>query len=227
MNKKILTPMRSYSQRRVYYIYREYFRMLQTANLDPIIIGPSSDDTLDFLVTHCDGLLLSGGFDIDPVLYHQVLNPLTNKEEAELEELEIKLIHKFSKAHKPILGICRGIQTINVAFNGTLIQDIPETKKYDNHLHENLEGYHHLVKTIPHTKLNKYLGNEFMTNSFHHQAIDDIAPGFVVSAITADGIIEGIEKDNIIAVQWHPEKNHDKIQAGLIKLYKELLEEEK
>ena len=97
--------MRSYSQRRVYYIYREYFRMLQTANLDPIIIGPSSDDTLDFLVTHCDGLLLSGGFDIDPVLYHQVLNPLTNKEEAELEELEIKLIHKFSKAHKPILGI--------------------------------------------------------------------------------------------------------------------------
>ena len=147
--------------------------------------------------------------------------------EAELEELEIKLIHKFSKAHKPILGICRGIQTINVAFNGTLIQDIPETKKYDNHLQENLEGYHHLVKTIPHTKLNKYLGNEFMTNSFHHQAIDDIAPGFVVSAITADGIIEGIEKDNIIAVQWHPEKNHDKIQAGLIKLYKELLEEEK
>ena len=171
MNKKILTPMRSYSQRRVYYIYREYFRMLQTANLDPIIIGPSSDDTLDFLVTHCDGLLLSGGFDIDPVLYHQVLNPLTNKEEAELEELEIKLIHKFSKAHKPILGICRGIQTINVAFNGTLIQDIPETKKYDNHLQENLEGYHHLVKTIPHTKLNKYLGNEFMTNSFHHQAL--------------------------------------------------------
>lgn len=83
------------------------------------------------------------------------------------------------------------------------------------------------MKTIPHTKLNKYLGNEFMTNSFHHQAIDDIAPGFVVSAITADGIIEGIEKDNIIAVQWHPEKNHDKIQAGLIKLYKELLEEEK
>lgn len=62
------------------------------------------------------------------------------------------------------------------------------------------------MKTIPHTKLNKYLGNEFMTNSFHHQAIDDIAPGFVVSAITADGIIEGIEKDNIIAVQWHPEK---------------------
>ena len=84
MNKKILTPMRSYSQRRVYYIYREYFRMLQTANLDPIIIGPSSDDTLDFLVTHCDGLLLSGGFDIDPVLYHQVLNPLTNKEEARI-----------------------------------------------------------------------------------------------------------------------------------------------
>ncbi|MEI3293283.1 MAG: gamma-glutamyl-gamma-aminobutyrate hydrolase family protein [Thomasclavelia ramosa] len=68
-------------------------------------------------------------------LYHQVLNPLTNKEEAELEELEIKLIHHLvSKANKPILGICRGIQTINVAFNGTLYQDIPETKKYDNHL---------------------------------------------------------------------------------------------
>ena len=65
MNKKILTPMRSYSQRRVYYIYREYFRMLQTANLDPIIIGPSSDDTLDFLVTHCDGVAGGNGLTTD------------------------------------------------------------------------------------------------------------------------------------------------------------------
>ena len=66
-----------------------------------------------------------------------------------------------------------------------------------------------------------------MTNSFHHQAINKLADGFTISAISDDNVIEAIEKDNIIAVQWHPEKNHDKIQAGLIKLYKELLEEEK
>lgn len=225
MNKKILTPLRSYSNRRVYYIYREYLKMFNDANLDLIMIAPCSDNTLNFLVDQCDGLLLSGGYDVDPALYDKTVNPLTNKEETELEQLEFKLIKLFSKQHKPILGICRGIQTINVAFKGSLIQDIDETQRFSNHLQDNLDGYLHLVKTVEKTKLNHYLGDEFMTNSFHHQAIARLAEGFNVSAMSSDGIIEGIEKDNIIAVQWHPEKNSDFVQSGLIRLFKDLLEE--
>lgn len=225
MNKRILTPMRSYSTRRVYYIYREYLNMFKAADLDVIITGPSSDDTLRFLVENCDGLLLTGGLDIDPSLFNQPLNPLTNKELPELEILELKLIKMFAAKNKPILGICRGIQTINVAFGGSLIQDIMETHKYTDHLQKKPEGYHHLVKTVASTQLQKFLGNEFMTNSFHHQAIDQLAPGFIVNARSQDNIIEGIEKGNIIAVQWHPEKINDEQQYNLIKLYKKLLEE--
>lgn len=225
MNKRILTPMRSYSTRRVYYIYREYLNMFKAADLDVIITGPSSDDTLRFLVENCDGLLLTGGLDIDPSLFNQPLNPLTNKELPELEILELKLIKMFAAKNKPILGICRGIQTINVAFGGSLIQDILEANKYTDHLQKKPEGYHHLVKTVASTQLQKFLGNEFMTNSFHHQAIDQLAPGFIVNARSQDNIIEGIEKGNIIAVQWHPEKINDEQQYNLIKLYKKLLEE--
>ena len=225
MNKRILTPMRSYSTRRVYYIYREYLNMFKAADLDVIITGPSSDDTLRFLVENCDGLLLTGGLDIDPSLFNQPLNPLTNKELPELEILELKLIKMFAAKNKPILGICRGIQTINVAFGGSLIQDILEANKYTDHLQKKPEGYHHLVKTVASTQLQKFLGNEFMTNSFHHQAIDQLAPGFIVNARSQDNIIERIEKGNIIAVQWHPEKINDEQQYNLIKLYKKLLEE--
>ena len=145
MNKKILTPLRSYSNERVYYIYKEYLHMFKKHNFDVIAIGNISDETLDFLCSCCDGLLLSGGKDLDPTLYNQSLNPKTKKEVLELEQLEMRLIKKFAKSGKPIIGICRGLQSINVAFGGTLIQDILETKKYDNHLQEQFPGYHHLV----------------------------------------------------------------------------------
>ncbi|WP_285945393.1 gamma-glutamyl-gamma-aminobutyrate hydrolase family protein, partial [Thomasclavelia cocleata] len=83
----------------------------------------------------------------------------------------------------------------------------------------------HLVKTTNNSLLKKYLGVEFMTNSFHHQAINHLAKDFMISAKSEDNIIEGIEKDNIIGVQWHPEKNNDKIQQRLLNLFKDLLEE--
>lgn len=223
MSYKILAPLRSYSTRRVLYIYNEYIEMFRNANLDIITIGPCSNQTLQFLTANCDGLLLTGGFDIDPVYYHASLHPKTKKELYQLEELEFTLIKMFSQQNKPILGICRGLQTINVAFGGTLIQDLEPNL----HMQEEMTGYLHQVTTLDGTLLNKYLDKQFMTNSFHHQAIDIVAREFIVSATSPDNVIEGIEKDNIIAVQWHPEKNSDKIQAGILKLFKDLLEEKR
>lgn len=221
MNKKILAPLRSYSIDRVLYLYQEYFQMLKKVNLDIIPIGPSSFTTLQFLVDTCDGLLLTGGFDVDPLYYHETLHPKTKKEQPQLETLEFTLIKLFTQKNKPILGICRGIQTINVAFGGTLLQDI----EANSHIQEQMNGYHHLVTTTKNSLLFKYLGPKFMTNSFHHQAIAKLAPGFIASAITSDQIIEGIEKDKIIGIQWHPEKNNDKIQHSILKLFHDLLEE--
>ena len=221
MNKKILAPLRTYNPNRVFYIYHEYIKMFKKANLDIITIAPASFATLQFLVDNCDGLLLTGGLDVDPAYYHKSLHPKTKKELFELEELEFTLIKMFFQQNKPILGICRGIQTINVAFGGTLIQDLDSNL----HMQKEMQGYRHLVTTCKNSLLSKYLGDKFMTNSFHHQALDKVADGFIISAKSVDNIIEGIEKDKIIAVQWHPEKNNDKIQQRLLKLFNDLLEE--
>ena len=190
-------------------------------HLDIIMVASISKNTLSFLTDNCDGLLLTGGVDIDPSYYHEDLHPKTKKELAFLEQLEFDLIKSFSLQNKPILGICRGIQTINVAFNGTLYQDI------DQHVQKEITGYHHLVRAKKNTLLEKYLGKKFMTNSFHHQAINKLADGFTISAISDDNVIEAIEKDNIIGIQWHPEKINDKIQQGIIKLFDDLLEEKR
>jgi putative glutamine amidotransferase len=185
--------------------------MFKQAHLDIITIGSTSQDTQQFLVDNCDGLLLTGGFDIDPIYYQEKIHPKTK-----LEALEFSLIKMFTQQNKPILGICRGIQTINVAFGGTLIQDLES----DFHMQKEMTGYQHLVKTTNNSLLKKYLGVEF-----HHQAINHLAKDFMISAKSEDNIIEGIEKDNIIGVQWHPEKNNDKIQQRLLNLFKDLLEE--
>ena len=139
MSKKILAPLRSYSDKNVLYIYHNYLKMF--VHLDIIMVASISKNTLSFLTDNCDGLLLTGGVDIDPSYYHEDLHPKTKKELAFLEQLEFDLIKSFSLQNKPILGICRGIQTINVAFNGTLYQDI------DQHVQKEITGYHHLVKT--------------------------------------------------------------------------------
>lgn len=217
MKKKILTPLRFYHDKNMLYIYYDYLKMF--SHLDIIAIPLINQKTLNYLAHYCDGLLLTGGLDIDPSYYHQPLHPKTKIEQPELEKQEFELIKLFSKQKKPILGICRGLQTINVAFNGTLFQDISP-----NHLQPNKHGYCHFVTTTKDTLIQKYLGFHFLTNSFHHQAIDKLADNFKISAISDDFVIEAIEKDNIIAFQWHPEKNDDKIKKAIIKLFDDLLE---
>ena len=217
MKKKILTPLRFYHDKNMLYIYYDYLKMF--SHLDIIAIPLINQKTLNYLAHYCDGLLLTGGLDIDPSYYHQPLHPKTKIEQPELEKQEFTLIKLFAKQKKPILGICRGLQTINVAFNGTLFQDISP-----NHLQPNKHGYCHFVTTTKDTLIQKYLGTHFLTNSFHHQAIDKLADNFKISAISDDFVIEAIEKDNIIAFQWHPEKNDDKIKKAIIKLFDDLLE---
>lgn len=182
-----------------YYLTEFYKNISEQLNilLFPII----SDNNLDKVIEICDGLIITGSpIDINPRYYNEEINDTGNYVVDEFK-LDKKLIELFYNKNKPILGICGGLQSINVAFGGALKQNI---------LNHDLIDKNHLIKIGNNTFLNEvYKQNELMVNSFHHQAIKDVAPGFKISAISEDGIIEAIEKDNIVGVQWHPEVIND------------------
>lgn len=153
----------------------------------------------------CNGLLLPGGADIDPALYGAE-NQGSKGIDRERDLAEIELIRIFSEANKPILGICKGLQILNVAFGGDLIQDIPtaNTHKWEEATGDKV----HSVQVEESSFLYSLYGKNFMVNSAHHQAVSSAAPGFFVGAKAADGVVESLEnrERKIYAVQWHPER---------------------
>ncbi len=191
-----------------------------------VILIPNTGVNIDALLSLCDGLLLSGGPDIEPSLYHQERHPSCGKSDAESDMFQIALYHAAKKMGKPILGICRGCQLINVAEGGTLFQDY--TMREDHHIaHPDLEHFDqvsHLVIIQKNTKLASILGSgEIGVNSLHHQCIDAVAPDFQCTARSNDGCIEAIECTTgpwILGVQWHPES----MAEEMIPLFKAFVE---
>ena len=167
-----------------------------------LLIPVISEKNLEEICNICDGLVVTGSpNDVHPKYYGE--QPIKDQEYRFDEYNLVKnAVELFYKANKPILGICAGIQEINVIFGGTLNQDIPNHKLKDQSKHN--------VKLSTNSFLyNVYKNESIEVNSYHKQSVKDIAPGFKVTAISEDGIIEGIEKDNIVAVQWHPEVLYD------------------
>lgn len=151
-----------------------------------------------------DGLLLSGGPDIDPKYFgEEILNETVRINPAR-DEYELALIRAFLDAGKPILGICRGAQMLGVALGGTLYQDIPAQLGF---LHYDKQ-VRHFVCAQPGTTLYRLFGERFRVNSLHHQAMRDLPEGCVVSARSQEGIIEAFEHESLplLAVQFHPER---------------------
>lgn len=156
-----------------------------------------------------DGLLLAGGCDVSPTLYGEKING-ANAVDNLRDECEMELIRQFSNAGKPIFGICRGIQILNVYFGGTLIQDLP---KEPMHHSDDLKIFHR-IKTKENSLIRSLLGNEFVANSFHHEAVKDIADGFKITAVSGDdNVVETIEHTSMpfFGVQFHPERMTPKI----------------
>jgi putative glutamine amidotransferase len=160
-----------------------------------------------------DGLVLQGGNDVAPESYGEAPLKTAWRGDPVRDSYEMELIRAFEQAGKPIFGICRGLQMLNVTFGGTLWQDI-ETQQPEALAHLKTDLYErnvHKVEILPNTHLSSlypHLRQGFI-NSIHHQAIRTLAPGFVVEArCPEDGIIEAIRRDGssfIAAVQWHPE----------------------
>ena len=158
-----------------------------------------------------DALLIPGGGDIDPSLFGQEWNG-TRDVDIRLDRVQITLCIAFGNMHKPILGICRGCQVINVAFGGDLIQDLPEPQNSRHTWHSSESGVttgeDHLTHIKEGTFLADLYGTEVVTNSYHHQACGRIAKGFDVLQTSDDGVVEFIAHRAlpIWGVQWHPEK---------------------
>jgi putative glutamine amidotransferase len=168
-----------------------------------LFVLPLSDRAADYAGA-LDGLVLQGGADISPLAYgEQPLKPEWTGD-AVRDRYEIDLVRAFTAADKPVLGICRGAQLINVALGGTLHQDIPahRSDEYDQHAHEvHLEPGSGLARLYGETGARRVV-------SIHHQAIKRLAPGLVVEARAEDGVIEAVRGTGasyVCAVQWHPE----------------------
>ena len=154
----------------------------------------------------CDGLLLPGGGDMDPKFYGQERIPACGEPNLLRDAAEPLLLRAFLAADKPVLGICRGIQVMNAVLGGDLYQDI---KPFQHLPHNDHWAKVHTVTVRRGTLLSRILGQDtVLVNSQHHQAVDRVAPGFTLAALSEDGIVEAIEKPDArfcLGVQWHPE----------------------
>ncbi|MGB9814064.1 MAG: gamma-glutamyl-gamma-aminobutyrate hydrolase family protein [Thermovenabulum sp.] len=189
-----------------------YYLAVERAGGIPIIIPPLEEETLKGVLDLVDGVLISGGPDVDPLIFGE--NPIRELGEVNplRDKAEIFLVKEAFFRKKPIMGICRGIQVINVALGGNLYQDLPsQVRDCIKHSQSAPRWYPtHKVKIDKGTTLFEiYNSQEVKVNSFHHQAIKEVSPYLKAVAYAPDGIIEAVESSAegvfILGLQWHPE----------------------
>jgi putative glutamine amidotransferase len=192
----------------------DYLESVRRAGGDPVEVADTHEEPAA-IVARVRGVMLTGGGDVDPALYGEAPHPSYEPAEPGRDAFEIALARAAIEADVPLLAICRGMQVLNVAMGGTLIQDIPsEVAGALNHaIREPRFHIAHEVWVSRDSRLwnimaDKLDGESLQVNSRHHQAVKLVAPGFDVSATAPDGVIEAMERSVsrfCLAVQWHPE----------------------
>ena len=180
-----------------------YWRRLREAGLDVL-----DHSTRGLKLEAAQGLVLTGGIDVDPALYGEAPHPEVASTNRDRDEFELALLHEALDRDLPVLAICRGHQLLNVAMGGSLLQHI------EGHAHEDVDllSAHHDASLVSGTRLHAVYGaGRLHVNSRHHQAVtpDRVAAGLAVSATTDDGLVEGLESAShtwVVGVQWHPER---------------------
>jgi len=195
------------------YLNVAYLHAVQQAGGVPVLLPPHLDaGARAALLDRLDGLVLSGGGDIDPARYGETRHPRTADVSPERDELELSLVHRALERATPLLAICRGIQVLNVALGGTLYQDLPDDPggPIAHAQAEPRPRATHLVKVMAEgTRLGAIVSDaELAVNSFHHQGLCRLGDGLREVAWAADGLVEAVELTGdrfVVGVQWHPE----------------------
>lgn len=194
------------------YVTDTYIQAIKSSGGLPLILPlVKSKSVIQDYVSLCDGFLFCGGSDITPLLFGQEPEYGIRETDIGVDLFQIRLMKTALESEKPVLAICRGMQVLNVACGGTIYQDL-ENVGFEtiNHMQTSISrrDISHKVMFTPKTRIYKLLGDFAYTNSFHHQAVDRLGDGLVVSGITGDDIIEAIEMPShtfVLGVQWHPE----------------------
>jgi putative glutamine amidotransferase len=190
-----------------------YVDAARAAGLAPLVLPPLQPDELAPVLDVVSGVILTGGEDVDPAEYAAPSGTSTHDTHRPRDRCELALTKLARARGLPTLAICRGIQVVNVALGGTLVQDIPQSIRsaIDHDRSEGRRQRLHEIQIEPDSKLARALGaTTISVNSSHHQALDRVAPGLRVTARSSDGVIEGAEWAGddwwMLGVQWHPEE---------------------
>ncbi len=198
-----------------------YFQGVNRAGGVAVLLPPQQVDSgaaarvLDGL----DGLILTGGKDVDPARYGQTPQPTTEEPDRARDAWELALLDEALRRSVPVLGICRGAQILNVALGGTLHQHLPDVIGHTRHQKGDAVFGLSAVWTEPGTRLADLIGTTSDAQCYHHQAIDRVGDGLIVSARDDEGVVEAVELDRdrhpdqwVVAVQWHPEERLDDLR---------------
>ncbi|MFD9409570.1 gamma-glutamyl-gamma-aminobutyrate hydrolase family protein [Streptomyces sp. NPDC059989] len=192
-----------------------YYELVQAAGGAAVLLPPDEPGAAAEVLSRVDGLVIAGGPDVDPIRYGAARDSRTGAPATVRDEWELALIAAALDASMPVLGICRGMQALNVALGGTLIQHI------DGHFDTPGATSWHPVRPVAGTRYAALVPEEADVPTYHHQAVDRLGRGLIASAHALDGTVEAIELPDptswVLGVQWHPERDKDtRVMTSLI-----------
>lgn len=211
-----------------FFVPEAYVQALRKAGATTVLIPfVSSEDEAEQALARLDGLLLSGGGDLDPVHWGEEPQWHMGRIDPARDQSELLLARRALSTGLPVLGICRGLQVLTVASGGSLWQDLPSQVTSSLKHDQNAPRWYptHAVRLTHGSRLATWLGTETRVNSYHHQAVRQVPPTFMVAASAEDGVIEALEHQShpfAIGVQWHPEamwnrdQNHDPLFLAFV-----------
>ena len=189
-----------------------YTRAVERAGGTPVVLPPVPADSAAKLIESLDGLVLSGGTDVNPALYDAAPHEKTDPPDRRRDRFELSLARAAIDAQLPILAICRGMHVLNVARGGTLIQYLPDAVGHDGHAPDPVKMAQHDIQLSAGSQLGKLLGTRTRVPALHHQAIQRAGSGLMAVAWAEDQVIEAVELQGhrfAVGVQWHPEEDND------------------
>ncbi|MEU7555654.1 gamma-glutamyl-gamma-aminobutyrate hydrolase family protein [Streptomyces sp. NPDC044571] len=192
-----------------------YYELVQAAGGAAVLLPPDDPAAAAEVLGRVDGLVVAGGPDLDPARYGADRDPRTGPAATQRDDWELALISAALAAGKPLLGICRGMQALNVALGGTLVQHI------DGHVEAPGVMSWHPVRPVAGTRYAQLVPEEAEVPTYHHQAVDRLGEGLIASAHAEDGTVEAVELPDsarwVLGVQWHPERDKDtRVLASLV-----------